>query len=99
MEIIFIGFSIIGGALVSLVYRPDAVLTLKLARVYILLVVLLSIGAWGFYFAGIKNQFISNLLDGIVSWGKYPARNPPRRLSVGHHFPGDALAPAMRRIL
>jgi len=74
MEIILIGFSIIGGALVSLVYKPDAALALKLARLYILLVLLLSAGAWVFYFAGVKNQFISELLGGMVSSGKYPAR-------------------------
>jgi hypothetical protein len=74
MEIIFIGFAIIGGALVSLVYRPDAALALKIARLYILLVLLLSACAWVFYFAGIKNQFTSSLLGSIVTWGKYPAR-------------------------
>jgi hypothetical protein len=74
MEIILIGVSMIGGALLSLVFRPDGALTLKLARAYIGLVMLLSAGAWVFYFAGIKNQFIGGLLAGIISSGKYPAR-------------------------
>jgi uncharacterized membrane protein YphA (DoxX/SURF4 family) len=74
MEIILISISIVGGALLSFVFKPDGVLAEKLARAFIWLVLFLSITAWIFYFAGIKNQFINGILAGIVSSGKYPAR-------------------------
>jgi uncharacterized membrane protein YphA (DoxX/SURF4 family) len=74
MEIILISVSMVGGALLSFVFKPDEILAAKLAKAYIWLVLALSIIAWVFYFAGIKNQFIAALLAGIVSSGKYPAR-------------------------
>jgi hypothetical protein len=74
MEIILICISMVGGALLSFIFKPDDVLAAKLARAYTWLVLALSIIAWLFYFAGIKNHFINELLAGIVSSGKYPAR-------------------------
>jgi putative oxidoreductase len=74
MEIILISSSLLGGALLSLVFKPDHILARKLALAYIWLVLALTAISWVFYFAGIKDQFISGLLGGIVSSGKYPAR-------------------------
>jgi putative oxidoreductase len=74
MEIILISSSLLGGALLSLIFKPDHLLARKLAAAYIWLVLVLTVITWVFYFAGIKDQFISGLLGGIVSSGKYPAR-------------------------
>lgn len=74
MEIILICASMAGGAALGLFYRPDEALALKLARTYIILVLFLTIAAWVFDFAGIKNQFITGLLAGIIGSGKYPVR-------------------------
>jgi hypothetical protein len=74
MEIILICSSLVGGALLSLVFKPDPVLAGKLAFAYIWLVLFLTVVTWVFYFAGIKDQFVSGLLGGIASSGKYPAR-------------------------
>jgi len=74
MEIILISSSLLGGVLLSLIFKPDDILARKLAAAYIWLVLVLIAITWVFYFAGIKDQFISGLLGGIVSSGKYPAR-------------------------
>ena len=74
MEIILISSSLLGGVLLSLVFKPDHVLAGKLVLAYIWLVVALTAITWVFYFAGIKDQFTSGLLGGVVSSGKYPAR-------------------------
>jgi|SRR6185503_16587110 len=74
MEIILIGISMTGGALLGFILKPDDALATKLARTYIYIVLLLSVVAWIFYFGGIKSQFINELLAGILSSGKYPAR-------------------------
>ena len=74
MEIILISISIAGGALLSFVFKPDEALALKLAKAYICLALILSAVAWVFYFGGIKNAFVNEVLAGIVSSGKYPAR-------------------------
>jgi hypothetical protein len=74
MEIILICSSLLGGALLSLIFKPDHLLARKLTLAYIWLVLILSAIAWISYFAGIKDQFINGLLGGIVSSGKYPVR-------------------------
>jgi len=74
MEIILICSSLVGGALLSLVFKPDPVLAGKLSVAYTWLVLLLIVVTWVFYFAGIKDPFVSGLLGGIASSGKYPAR-------------------------
>ena len=74
MELILIFVSMAGGLLLGLFYRPDDVLATRLARSYVVLVLFLSVAAWAFYFAGIKNQFVMGLLAGTISSGKYPAR-------------------------
>ncbi len=74
MEIILISIAMIGGALLSFVFKADDALAVKLARTYILLVLMLTVIAWVFYFGGIKSRFINGLIAGILSSGKYPAR-------------------------
>jgi DoxX-like family len=74
MEIILISISMIGGGLLSFVFKADSEFAVKLAKFYIWLVLALSTIAGVFYFAGIKGQFITIFLGGIVSSGKYPAR-------------------------
>ena len=74
MEIILIGISIVGGGLLGLAFKPDGALASKLAKAYTWLVVVLSIVAWVYYFAGIKNPFVNEVLAGFLTSGKYPAR-------------------------
>src|ERR1700722_13118931 len=74
MEIILISSSLLGGALLGLVFKPDGALALKLAKAYICLALILSAVAWVFYFSGINNTCVNEVLAGIVSSGKYPAR-------------------------
>lgn len=74
MEMILIFTSMLGGALLGLLYRPDEALALRLAKAYIILVLILGAAAWVYYFAGIKNQFIAGIIAGVVNSGKYPAR-------------------------
>jgi putative oxidoreductase len=74
MEIILILVSTAGGAAVGLLLKTGNAFAIRLARIYIGLVLFLSAELGVFYFAGIKNQFLNGLLAGIASMGKYPAR-------------------------
>src|ERR1700753_2212413 len=74
MEIILISGSILAGVVLGFAFKPGFTLVRQAALAYIWLVVLLSVIACIFYFAGITNQLVNTLLGDIVTWGKYPAR-------------------------
>src|SRR6201995_5611555 len=74
MEMILIFISMLGGGLLAWVYQPDEVLAAWLARGYIALVLVLTAAAWVYYFATVPKTFFNNILGGIISSGKYPAR-------------------------
>jgi putative oxidoreductase len=68
--IIFIALLIAGG-LLNLIIKPRAKYIYSLATGYIILALFVSVGSWLFYFAGIKNTLMINMLSFILNWGKH----------------------------
>ncbi|HTE01865.1 MAG TPA: DoxX family protein [Mucilaginibacter sp.] len=65
---IFIGMVILGG-LLNFIKEPNERYVRGIALGYLWLALLLSLTAWVFYFAGIKNTIILGMLSLIMSWG------------------------------
>jgi hypothetical protein len=65
---LFIGMVILGG-LLNFIKEPNERYVRGIALGYLWLTLLLSLSAWVFYFAGIKNTIILDMLSLIMSWG------------------------------
>jgi putative oxidoreductase len=74
MEVLLIIGVIIIGGLLNFMVKPGGRAVYNVAVAYIVLAVLVSITSWVFYFAGIKNGAVNNILGLAANWGKYPGR-------------------------
>ena len=74
MEIALILAALLIGGALNFVIKPRGAFIKKLAKVYVVLVCVISCSAWLFYFAGFKNANINLLLGDIADWGKYAGR-------------------------
>jgi putative oxidoreductase len=74
MEVLLIVVVVVIGGLLNFIIKPKGRFVQNVAVAYIFLAALVSICSWVFYFAGIKNGLVNNVLNFLATWGKYPGR-------------------------
>jgi len=70
MDILLAIIPLIIGGLLNFILKPKAKIVYNLAIGYIFLELFLSISTWVYYFAGIKNELIIQILSELLEWGK-----------------------------
>lgn len=68
MTIIIYLASLLGGFLLSLLWKPSHGLLNVLSKIYLWLVLLSVAGSWIFYFAGIKNAMVLDVMTQALKW-------------------------------
>lgn len=73
MDILIIIGLLILGCLLNLIWEPAPQPANRVAKAYVVLVVIIAIATWLFFFAGIKNAALLIILNGLMHYGSYLA--------------------------
>ncbi len=72
MQVVWYLILLVVGGLLNFVIKPKIGFFYCVASIYIFLALLISVSLWLFYFAGIKNAFITAVLSFALTWGGHP---------------------------
>jgi uncharacterized membrane protein YphA (DoxX/SURF4 family) len=71
MQVVWYLILLVVGGLLNFVFKPKGAFVYSVASVYIFLALLISVSLWLFYFAGIKNAFITGALSFVLNWAPH----------------------------